>query len=328
MRGRSLLYKQAFKGDGRHTADTHMVRVLSEMYVEADRRLDVFDFAGDIARRIGRETRLVSEYGREIPLVDRLFHPEKWLFLRHGLANVDPRTGGAGNMVNCGAAMYAAPVGIVNACDPERAYQDAIDIFSAHQVIFGLEAAGIMAFAVAHAFLDCTVQDIFDACLTRAHEGTRVALEALRPVAFGNSDWLRALPLARAAIVPYDTAPVVFRTRGNGSDAWHPSRVHSIEEVPVALALTVVCDGDCEAAISASANYGRDCDSIAGTTGSVLGDLHGDGAIRNSWLETANAANRMNLDPRAAALAALATRLHAAQQTAESRRADRFQALQ
>lgn len=316
------------KGDGRHTDDTHMVRVLSEMYVDADRRLDVFDFAGDIARRIGQETRFVSEYGREIPLVDRLFHPEKWLFLRHGLANADPRTGGVGNMVNCGAAMYAAPVGIVNACDPERAYRDAIDIFSAHQVSFGLEAAGIMAFAVAHAFLDCTAQDIFDACLTRAHEGTHLALEALRPVAFGNSDWRRALPLVRAAVAPYDTAPAVFRTRGSGSDDWNPSRVHSIEEVPVALALMVVCDGDFESTLSAAANYGRDCDSIAGMAGSVLGALQGDGAIRNSWIETANVANRMNLDSLAAALAALAARLHAEQQTAESRRAARFQALQ
>ena len=51
-------------------------------------------------------------------LVDRLFYPEKWLLMRLRLANADPRTGGIGNMVNCGAAMYASPVGVVNACDP------------------------------------------------------------------------------------------------------------------------------------------------------------------------------------------------------------------
>ncbi len=316
------------KGDGRHTDDTHMVQVLSEMYVDADRRLDVFDFAGDIARRIGQDRRFVSEQGREMPLVDRLFHPEKWLFLRHGLANADPRTGGVGNMVNCGAAMYAAPVGIVNACNPERAYRDAIDIFSAHQVSFGLEAAGIMAFAVAHAFLDCTVQDIYDACLTRAHEGTQLALEALRPVAFGNADWRRALPLVRAAIAPYDTAPAVFRDRGNGSDDWNPSRVHSIEEVPVALALMVVCAGDFESSIFAASNYGRDCDSIAGMAGSILGALHGDEVIRNSWVDIVNAANRMNLDPLATALTTLTARLHTEQETAEALRSSRFRSLQ
>ena len=316
------------KGDGRHTDDTHMVRVLSEMYIDADRRLDVFDFAQEISNRIGSEVRYVSEYGREVVLVDRLFHPEKWLFLRHGLANADPRTGGVGNMVNCGAAMYAAPVGIVNACNPERAYRDAIDIFSAHQVSFGLEAAGIMAFAVAHAFLDCTPRDIFDACLDRAHEGTRSALEALRPVAFGNSDWRSALPRVRAAIAPYDTAPEVFRDRGNGSDDWNPSRGHSIEEVPVALALMVICDGDFESSVFSSSNYGRDCDSIAGMAGSVLGALHGDGAIRPSWIEIVNNANRMNLNPLAVGLTALASKLHGEQQVAETQRFDRFHSLQ
>ena len=315
------------KGDGRHTDDTHMIRVLSEMYIDANQRLDVFDFAGQIAKRIGQDKRFVSEFGREIPLVDRLFHPEKWLFQRHGLANADPRTGGVGNMVNCGAAMYAAPVGIVNACNPERAYRDAIDILSAHQVSFGLEAAGIMAFAVAHAFLDCTVKDIFDACLARAHEGTRMALEALRPVAFANSDWRIGLPLVRAAIKPYDTAPDVFADRGNGSDDWHPSREHSIEEVPVALALAVICDGDFESSIASSSNYGRDCDSIAGMAGSILGALHGDSAIRTSWIETVNTANRMNLDPLAADMAKLTLKLHKEQELSEVQRVNRFQSL-
>ncbi len=58
------------------------------------------------------------EYSCEVPLGGCLFHPEKWLFLRHGLANVALRTGGVDNMVNGGAAMYALPVGIVNAWLP------------------------------------------------------------------------------------------------------------------------------------------------------------------------------------------------------------------
>ena len=38
------------------------------------------------------------------------------LKLRYGHA--DPRDAGVGNIVNCGAAMYIAPVGIANAGDP------------------------------------------------------------------------------------------------------------------------------------------------------------------------------------------------------------------
>ena len=29
-------------------------------------------------------------------------------------------------MINCGAAMYIAPIGIVNACNPKAAYDEAI----------------------------------------------------------------------------------------------------------------------------------------------------------------------------------------------------------
>lgn len=307
------------KGNGRHTDDTHMIRVLCEMYIDAGQRLDVFDFTRGIGRRIGGDLRYISEWGREAPLVDRLFHPEKWLFLQHGVANADPRSGGVGNMVNCGAAMYAAPVGIVNACRPERAYRDAIDIFSAHQHSFGLEAAGVMAFAVAHAFLDCTIEEIYDACLERAHEGTRMALEALRPIALAGGDWRALLPRLREAIAPIDTAPEDFKNRGSGQDHWRPSRTHSIEEVPIALALALACDGDFDNAVVASANYGRDCDSIAGMAGSVLGAWHGDAGVRADWIGKVNEANRMDLDSLARGMTDLVAGLERAQLETEAR---------
>lgn len=284
------------KGDGRHTDDTHMVRVLCEIYRDAGDRIDVFDFAREIPGRLAAD-RWISEYGREAPLVDRLFHPEKWLYHRHGLANVDPRSGGVGNMVNCGACMYAAPVGMVNAFAAEMAYRDAIDIFSAHQVSFGLEAAGLMAFAVSAAISGPqTILQVYDATLAQAHEGTRHALAALRPVALAHADWRTALPLLRETIQPFDTAPDDFRDRGNRTDDWTPSRTHCIEELPIALALLLVCQGDFESAVVASANYGRDCDSIAGMAGAIAGSLHGVNALPTRWIQQVNAANRMNLD--------------------------------
>ncbi len=283
------------KGDGRHTDDTHMVRVLCEMYRDAGARIDVFDFAREIPGRLAVD-RWISEYGRAAPLVDRLFHPEKWLYHRHGLANADPRSGGVGNMVNCGACMYAAPVGLVNAFWPDQAYQDAIDIFSAHQVSFGLEAAGLMAYAVATALTGPqTVLQLYDATLARAHEGTRHALAALRPVALSHTDWRTALPALRATIQPFDTAPDDFRDRGNRTDDWTPSRTHCIEELPIALALLLVCQDAFESVVIAAANYGRDCDSIAGMAGAIAGGLHGVHALPTHWVRQVDEANRMNL---------------------------------
>src|ERR671921_561730 len=108
-----------------------------------------------------------------------------WVLMRLRLANADPRLGGVGNMVNCGAAMYASPVGIVNACDPVNAYREAIEVFSAHQWSYGLEAAAVMAACVAEAFRPtATVDSVVGIALDLAKEGTQRAIEAV-PVAIG-----------------------------------------------------------------------------------------------------------------------------------------------
>ena len=80
-----------------------------------------------------------------------MFLAEKWLVARLHYGHVDPREAGVGNIVNCGAAMYMAPVGIVNAGDPAGAYAEAIELAGAHQSSYGREAAGVFAAAVAAA---------------------------------------------------------------------------------------------------------------------------------------------------------------------------------
>ncbi|MFY3739385.1 ADP-ribosylglycohydrolase family protein, partial [Escherichia coli] len=88
-------------------------------------------------RKIAWEPRWVPELDREALVIECLFYPEKWIFHRLQLAACDPRQGGVGNMVNCGAAMYAAPIGAINACNPEAAYQEAINFTQGHQQSYG-----------------------------------------------------------------------------------------------------------------------------------------------------------------------------------------------
>ena len=100
------------------------------------------------------------------------------LKLRYGHA--DPRDAGVGNIVNCGAAMYIAPVGIANAGDPDGAYAEALDLTAAHQSSYGREAAGVLAAAVAEALrLDATPDTVVETCLRLAKDGTRTAIEAV-----------------------------------------------------------------------------------------------------------------------------------------------------
>lgn len=313
------------KGDGRYTDDTHMIQILSQIYIDVGDHLDVYRFAQEIVPPIADQDRYVSERGMEMKLLDRLFYPEKWLFLRLRLANVDPRVGGLGNMVNCGAAMYAAPVGIVNACDPLAAYREAIEIFSAHQQSYGLEAAGVMAACVAEAFRpDASVDSIVDTALALAKEGTRTAIESVVDCARRQRDWRSAIGPLRDAMRPHDGAADDFHNRGNGSNDWNPSRTHSIEEVPLALGFLVVCDGDYEESILGGANYGRDCDSIAGMAGSIAGALHGIGAIRSNWVKQVEGANRTDFSGPALALTQLVMSLQEEQSLKARRRGADF----
>ncbi|HLV37385.1 MAG TPA: ADP-ribosylglycohydrolase family protein [Spirillospora sp.] len=316
------------KGDGRYTDDSHMIQVLSRIYIETRDHLDAFQFAKRVIPLIAEEPRWVPEFGREMLLVERLFYPEKWLYMRLCLANADPRQGGVGNMVNCGAAMYAAPVGIINAGDPVNAYREAVDIFSAHQQSYGLEAAAVMAACVAEAFKsDATVDSIIDVALTLAKEGTQRAIAAVVDCARGYTDWKAAIGPLREAIRPYDGSAELNTMRGNGTNNWQPSREHSIEEVPVALGFLVVVAGDFEQSIFGSANYGRDNDSIAGMAGAIAGALHGARAIRHDWMQRIDTANRVDLGAIAESLAAVVVELQQRQWAQAQARAALFDDL-
>jgi len=318
------------KGDGRYTDDTLMVRVLGRIYVEHGDHLDPFAFAARVVPLIADEPTWVPERGRAMPLVERLFYPEKWLLMRLRLANADPRLGGVGNMVNCGAAMYAAPVGIVNAADPEGAYREAIEIFAAHQWSYGLEAAGVMAACVAEAFRPgASVESVVGVALDFAKEGTRNAIAAAVAAARRCADWREAIPALRDAIRPFDGgAEDGVRDRGNGTDDWGPSRLKSIEEVPVALGFLLVAGGAFEPSVIGAANYGRDSDSIAGMAGAIAGAFHGDTAIRPEWIVRIDEANRVDLDPLAEGLARLAVHLQQRQIAKAEKRALVFETLQ
>src|SRR3569832_425561 len=130
-----------------------MTMCLMNVYGETRRHLDAWDMADGLVREIAWTPRWVPELQREPLLIERLFYPEKWIYQRLQRSAVEPRQGGIGNMVNCGAAMYIAPIGAANACDPRAAYDEAIAFASGHQQSFGLEAAGVMADAAAAAIV-------------------------------------------------------------------------------------------------------------------------------------------------------------------------------
>jgi ADP-ribosylglycohydrolase len=283
------------KGDGHITDDTLMTRMLVKVYDQKRDHLDAYDIAERLVPLLTEERLWIPELERVTVPLQRIFLAEKWLVTRLQYGHIDPREAGVGNIVNCGAAMYMAPVGIANAGNPDRAYAEAIDIAGAHQSSYGREAAGVFAAAVAAAMtVGATVADVVATCLRLAKDGTRPAIEAVCERAATLTDPIEQAAELRTAMEPFDTVGANYREPGLG--ARRPSRLHAIEELPLALAMLVIADGDFTRAVLGGVNYGRDSDSIATMAGAISGALNGSGAVPDGWRSAIAEASRFDLD--------------------------------
>jgi len=293
------------RGWGIVTDDTLMTLALMNVYVTERRHLDAYDLANEFVKEIAFRPKYIPELDKETVLLERLFYPEKHIFNRHVLANCEPREGGYGNMVNCGAAMYMAPVGIVNACNPKGAYDEAILFASGHQVSYGLEAAGVMACCVAKAFEPgATVDDIVNTALQYAKDGTKGAIHDLCETAAAlkdrKEDRDEVVRRFHAAISRYSPMGDDVNRRidkvGLPSNHYTPSRLFSIEELPLALAYIVLHDGNFLEAVKDGVSSGRDTDSIGVMIGAILGAMHGVAAIPAEEIAVLEQVNRQNIE--------------------------------
>ncbi|MFI6853553.1 ADP-ribosylglycohydrolase family protein [Streptomyces sp. NPDC050416] len=280
------------KGDGHVTDDTLMTHALIRVYARVRDHLDAYAIADHLVPDLMTEPRWIPELESEALPLHRVFLAEKWLVTRIHYGHADPREAGTGNIVNCGAAMYMSPVGLVNAADPRAAYAEALDIAGAHQSSYGREAAGVLAAAVAAACTPgATPDSVVSTCLSLAKDGTRTAIERVCEEASRHTDFESALAPLREAVAPYDTVGPDYRAPSLA--ARRPSRLHAIEELPVALGMLLVARGDYRHAVLGAVNYGRDCDSIATMAGALAGALGS--PVPQDWAKTVAEASRLDL---------------------------------
>lgn len=191
------------KGDGHVTDDTLMTHALVRVYGKVRGHLDAYSVADHLVPELISNPRWIPELEAEALPLQRIFLAEKWIVARLHYGHVDPREAGSGNIVNCGAAMYMAPVGLVNAADPRAAYAEALDVAGAHQSSYGREAAGVFAAAVAAACVPgATPASVVGTCLSLAKDGTRAAIEAVCETAAGHRDFETAIVPLREAVSP------------------------------------------------------------------------------------------------------------------------------
>lgn len=296
------------KGDGHVTDDTLMTHALIRVYAAVRDHLDAYAVADHLVADLMTTPRWIPELEAEALPLHRIFLAEKWLVARLHYGHADPREAGVGNIVNCGAAMYMAPVGLVNAADPARAYAEALDVAGAHQSSYGREAAGVFAAAVAAACAPrATPESVVASCLTLAKDGTRAAIEAVCETAARHTEFESALAPLREAVAPFDTVGPDYRRPSLA--ARRPSRIHAIEELPVALGMVLVAGGDYRQAVLGSVNYGRDCDSIATMAGALAGALGS--PVPDDWSKQVADASRLDLWQPAATLVEVAREIFA-----------------
>ncbi|MFD5147063.1 ADP-ribosylglycohydrolase family protein [Streptomyces sp. NPDC058401] len=292
------------KGDGHVTDDTLMTHALVRVYEAVRDHLDAYAIAEHLVPDLMTIPRWIPELEADALPLQRIFLAEKWIVTRLHYAHADPREAGNGNIVNCGAAMYMAPVGLVNAGNPAGAYAEALDVTGAHQSSYGREAAGVFAAAVAAACVPgATAASVVDTALSLSKDGTRAAIAAVCEVAARHRDFESALAPLRAAVAPYDSVGPDYRAPSLG--ARRPSRLHSIEELPVALGMLLVAEGCYETSVLGAVNYGRDCDSIATMAGAIAGALSGVSAVPPAWADRVAEASRLDLHAPAVSLAAV-----------------------
>lgn len=320
-----------YKGDGHVTDDTLMTQLLVEVYAKRKTHLDAYAMATDMVPLMIGEPRWIPELDSTALVLQRVFLAEKWLVARLHYGHVDPREAGVGNIVNCGAAMYMAPVGVVNPGDPAAAYAEAIDIAGAHQSSYGREAAAVYAAMVAAALSPgATVETAIEAALELSHDGTHAALVAIvnaaqefGPVKHTDTERRKFQEMLRQTVAPFDTVGDTYREMS--MDARRPSRTKSIEELPIAVGMIIGYQGNFEESVLGAVNYGRDADSIAVMAGSVCAALGGSSVVPSRWLDKIEVASKMDIRNTGRLLGSVATEIVQADLAATHMRASSLQ---
>ena len=296
------------KGDGHITDDTLMTNLLIDVYAARRTHLDAYAMADGLVPLMLTKVVWIPELERETVPLQRVFLAEKYLVQRLHYGHVDPREAGGGNIVNCGAAMYMAPVGVVNAGDPSAAYAEAIDMAGAHQVSYGREAAGVFAGAVAAALTPGATPDgVIEAAMGLAHDGTRSAIEAVVAAVRQSQPGDDLNEVLRAAVAPFDSVGPDYRNQS--MEARLPSRIKSIEELPVALGFVIAAAGNYRDAVLGAINYGRDADSIAVMAGAICAALQGPDGVPTEWVTGVSEGSRLDLHAAGAVLGEVAVEI-------------------
>ena len=191
---------------------------------------------------------------------------------------ISPRISGIFNIVSGSAIMAIAPVGIYNACDPDQAFIDAIDIGYMYQPKLDTECACIFASSIAEAMKpEATMKTILETALKKAPHRPYVSFDKRKPDNI-HQTLMETLKIASGH-------KDIFAARKDLKKVfqWHP--IDPLEVLSLTLAIFKITNANYRECLIAAANLGRDSDTIANLTGSLCGALYGEEVIPEEWVK-------------------------------------------
>ena len=299
-----------WKGDGHVTDDTLMTRVLVQAYATKRDHLDAYDVESLVVPAIVDEATWIPELDREDLLYHRLFLAEKWLVLKLRYGHADPRDAGVGNIVNCGAAMYIAPVGIANACAPDARVRrgDRPD----GRTPVELRAGGRRRACRSGRRSDAPGRDPRLRVSTsrsgsprtrRGRRSRRSRTPRARSTAGGTAGSRHCVPPSRRSTRSASTTRDRRRTRASRAACTRSRRCRS---------RSGCCsrrNGDYTETMLGGVNYGRDSDSIASMGGAIAAALGS--PVPREWIDEIGAASKLDLEEPGRTMAEVAEEIFA-----------------
>ena len=202
--------------------------------------------------------------------------------------HIDPREVGRDSVTCNDAAMIMAPVGCLNPGDPSRAALEAWDLSSFMQRGYSRECAAAAAAAFAAALRpEASIDDVI-AAITGQGEITKREYSAAAELALKCSDGEEFIARWYEELLKPIGVWSQGKDDGNGINSFNAD---PLEVIGQALGILIVERGSPRGCAITGANFGRDCDTIAGVAAGLAGALNGMGDTPPAWPELIQAAN-------------------------------------
>lgn len=260
---------------GSVTDDTVMSHYLCLAITEAEGRITPDEYADTLREHLNP---------------DRVWITEE-IALRKLAAGINPWDAGRENVPTGTATMSIAPIGIINAANPRQAYQDGHNIASVNQDKVNRDAAATVAAGIAEAVApNASIESVIEVMRTHSSDIVFRAIDLAMGIADESETPNEFVEQFYDQLLDWRWPAVEW-----DREMYYEGRVFSadsIELLPAAIGILIICEGQTDRSIIEAASFGRDCDTIASLAGNITGALHGTESLRDEWIDKCEEANK------------------------------------